>query len=100
MVLSRTARRFVVLGGAGAIGRVIVRDLFESHPRNQILIADFDADSARALAKSYKSRRVSHAVADARYPSRLTAVLRGQSVVINCTRHQFNLNVMEAALIA
>src|SRR6266850_2156642 len=97
MVLS-SAPRFVVLGGAGAIGRIIVRDLFESNPKNYILIADFEDDNARSLAKSYRSRRVTHASADARYPSRLASVLRDQSVVINCTRHQFNLNVMEAAL--
>jgi saccharopine dehydrogenase-like NADP-dependent oxidoreductase len=98
MVLSKTAPRFVVLGGAGAIGRIIVRDLFESNSKNQILIADFDQDAARHFAKGYRSRRVTHAGADARYPSRLASVLRDQSVVINCTRHQFNLNVMEAAL--
>ena len=32
MVLTKAPRRFVVLGGAGTIGRVIVRDLFESTP--------------------------------------------------------------------
>src|SRR5262245_2425435 len=100
MVLNKTARRFVVLGGAGAIGRIIVRDLYESNSKNEILIADHDGDSARELARSYRSKRVTHGYADARYISGLTAVLRNQSVVINCTRHQFNLNVMEAALSA
>ena len=98
MVLSRTAPRFVVLGGAGTIGRVIVRDLYESNAKNQILIADFDEAAAHGIATSYGSRRVTCAFADARYPSRLTAVVRDHSVVINCTKHQFNLNVMEAAL--
>jgi lysine 6-dehydrogenase len=98
MVLNRAKPRFVVLGGAGAIGRVIVRDLYESTAKNQILIADFDENAARILAKSYRSRRVRHAGAEARYPSKLASVLRDQSVVLNCTRHQFNLNVMEAAL--
>ena len=36
MVLRKAAARFVVLGGAGAIGRIIVRGLFESHPKNQV----------------------------------------------------------------
>jgi len=98
MVLTRAARRFVVLGGAGAIGRVIVRDLFESHRQNTIVIADFDAEAARNTSKSYRSSRVTSVVTDARYPSRLESVFRGSSVVINCTRHQFNLYVMEAAL--
>jgi saccharopine dehydrogenase-like NADP-dependent oxidoreductase len=98
MVLGRTSAAFVVLGGAGTIGRVIVSDLYASDSRNQILVADFDEDRARELAAGFHSRRVSHAFADARYPSRLAAVLRDQAIVINCTRHQFNLNVMEAAL--
>src|SRR5438128_8425229 len=98
MVLSRTGPRFAVLGGAGAIGRIIVRDLFESSSKYSILIADFDGESARSLARSYRSGRVSYTRADARNPSGLAAVLRGYSVVINCTRHQFNLNVMRAAL--
>jgi len=98
MVLSKSAPQFVVLGGAGAIGRVIVRDLYESNSKNQILIADFDEQSSRDIASSYRSKRVSYAFADARSSSRLTSVLRDRSVVINCTRHQFNLNVMEAAL--
>jgi saccharopine dehydrogenase-like NADP-dependent oxidoreductase len=98
MVLKKTASRFVVLGGAGAIGRIIVRDLYESNSKAHILVADFDEKAAHQIATSYRSRRVAHTFADARYSSRLLPVFRDQSVVINCTRHQFNLNVMEAAL--
>src|SRR5205085_5839918 len=90
--------RFVVLGGAGAIGRIIVRDLFESGRRNHILIADYDEHTAAGLARTYRSRRVLSARADARNVKDLASRLAGYSVVINCTRHQFNLNVMEAAL--
>ena len=98
MVLNKSTPQFVVLGGAGAIGRVIVRDLYESSSKNQVLIADFEEQRARDIAVRYRSKRVSYAFADARYPSQLASVLRHGSVVINCTRHQFNLNVMEAAL--
>jgi saccharopine dehydrogenase-like NADP-dependent oxidoreductase len=97
MVLS-TARRVVVLGGAGAIGCIVVRDLFTSNRRNEILVADYNPDAALSLAKEYRSRRVSSASADARNVIQLSALLRGYSVVVNCTRHQFNLNVMEAAV--
>lgn len=91
-------RRFVVLGGVGAIGRVVVRDLFESDPRNRILVADFNEATARLYARSFRSRRVRAAFADARKPAQLIGVLRGHSVVINCTQHDFNLPVMRAAL--
>jgi len=93
-------RRFVVLGGVGAIGRVVVRDLFESHPRNQILIADFNEAAACDYAISFHGRRVTAAFADATNPGRLARLLRGHTVVINCTQHDFNLNVMQAALTA
>ena len=87
------ARKFVVLGGVGAIGRVVVRDLFESHRHNQILVADYNAKGAREYARSFRSRRVCGGFADARDIN-----LRGYSVVINCTQHDFNLRVMRAAL--
>ncbi len=97
MVLS-IAPRFVVLGGAGAIGRIVVRDLFTSGRKNEILVADYNPGAASNLANGYRSRRVSSAAADARDIKQLTALLAGYSIVINCTRHQFNLAVMEAAL--
>ena len=93
-------RRFVVLGGVGAIGRVVVRDLFESHSPNQILIADFNETAARDYAGSFRSRRVTAAFADARKIKQLAKLFRGHAVVINCTQHDFNLNVMRAALAA
>jgi saccharopine dehydrogenase-like NADP-dependent oxidoreductase len=99
MVLGKgNPRRFVVLGGAGTIGRVIVRDLFESHTRNQILIADFNGRAAQEAAQSYRSRRISWSAADAGDPVKLAGLLRNYAVVINCTRHDLNLKVMEAAL--
>jgi saccharopine dehydrogenase (NAD+, L-lysine-forming) len=93
MVLS-----FVVLGGPGAIGRIVVRDLFESSRANRIVVADFNHDAATSYARTFRSTRVTAAQADARDVGGLAAVLRGHAVVINCTRHQFNLKVMEAAL--
>ena len=91
-------RNFVVLGGVGAIGRVVVRDLFESHPQNHVLIADYNAEGAREYANSFRSRRVQAALADAGKPAQLAKLFRGRAVVINCTQHDFNLYVMRAAL--
>lgn len=93
-------RRFVVLGGAGTIGRVVVRDLFESHPDNHILIADYNEPAARSLAESFQDQRVETKFADARNLKELVGLLKGQSVVVNCLQHDFNLTVMEAALSA
>jgi saccharopine dehydrogenase-like NADP-dependent oxidoreductase len=96
----RTNQSFVVLGGVGAIGRVVVRDLFESHPRNHILIADYNEAGARAYARLFRGRRVSAAFADAGRSKQLAKLFRGHVVVINCTQHDFNIKVMHAALTA
>lgn len=82
-------RKFVVLGGCGTIGRVVVRDLLESHRQNRITAADYRPVSL------FSNSRVRTVFADAR---NATAVLFGHSVVINCTQHDFNLHVMRAAL--
>ena len=92
------ARSFVVLGGAGAIGRVVVRDLFESHRLNRIVVADFNQSDAMAYAHKFQSRRVRGQFADCRQVEELSKLLRGNSVVINCTHHRLNLKVMSAAL--
>src|ERR1051326_4586253 len=97
MVLN-SAPRFVVLGGAGAIGRIVVRDLFQSNRKNHIFVADYKRDAAFKTAGRYRSPRLLAGPADVRDIDSLVAILRGYSIVINCTRHQFNLGVMEAAL--
>lgn len=86
---ANSQRKFIVLGGCGAIGRVVVRDLFESHRQNQITVADY-----RPM-QLIRSPRVRTVFADARNAA---DVLRGHAVVINCTQHDFNLHVMRAAL--
>lgn len=96
----RAKRSFVVLGGVGEIGRVAVRDLFESHPQNRIVIADFNEAGACKYARSFRSPRVKASFADARNVERVAKVLHGHAVVINCTQHDFNVNVMRAALVA
>lgn len=96
----KARRKFVVLGGVGAIGRVVVRDLFESHPQNRVLIADYNERGAQAYAESFCSRRVSDGFADATKSTQLTKLFRGHTVIINCTQHDFNLRVMQAALAA
>ena len=93
-------RNFVVLGGVGAIGRVVVRDLFESHPRNRILIADYNEAGARAYARLFHGNRVSATFANAGQVKQLAKLFCGRAVVINCTQHDFNLKVMQAALAA
>ncbi len=92
--------KFVVLGGAGTIGRVVARDLFESDQRNQIIVADYNFEKAKGIAARFKESRVEARFADAREPKNLARLLREGQVVINCLQHDFNMRVMEAALVA
>jgi len=80
------------------MGRVAVRDLYESDSRNRIVIADYNLDAARKYAATFRSRRVAACFADASKPRALAKQLRGFPLVVNCTQHDFNLSVMEAAL--
>lgn len=90
--------KITVLGGAGAMGQVIVRDLVESAPVASVKIADFDLGKAEELAESLSSPKLQVAFADIRNTDQLASVLSGETVVINSTPYYLNVKVMEAAL--
>jgi saccharopine dehydrogenase (NAD+, L-lysine-forming) len=97
-------RTFAVVGGAGAMGRITVRDLAETcAPGDEILVADHDLGKAEALAASLQGgayprvRAVKIDVTDREGASR---ALAGAFVVVNAVQYQLNLDVMEAALAA
>jgi uncharacterized protein YbjT (DUF2867 family) len=49
--------RIVVIGGAGAMGRITVRDLAETAPPGiDLVVADRDAGAARRLARGLRRR--------------------------------------------
>lgn len=90
--------RYVVLGGAGAMGRITVRDLFETADDAEILIADYNVKNAERLARSYRNPRVSAAFVDVLDILATSRLLRGAFAVINSVQYEFNLHVMKAAL--
>ena len=92
--------KIVVLGGAGAMGQIIVRDLCESAPVEDVVIADFNRDKAEELKASLSCAKLSTTFADIRDTDQLAGVLAGAKTVINSTPYSFNLNVMQAALAA
>lgn len=93
--------KYVVVGGAGAMGRITVRDLVETcTPRDQIVIADYDLKKARALSDSYNDSRVSAVFVDVKNVAQTSKTLQGAFAVINSAQYQLNLLVMEAALAA
>jgi lysine 6-dehydrogenase len=95
-------RTFAVVGGAGAMGRITVRDLAETcAPGDEILIADHDLDKAASLAASLQGGgrpRVRAVRVDVTDRAGAAAALAGSFVVLNTVQYQLNLEVMEAAL--
>jgi len=94
--------KFVVLGGAGAMGREIVRELLALSPRHRVTVADtrtdFYAHQPPAWVKKFR-RRLAWKKADlVREPAKLVRLLRGHTAMINATTHHLNLPAMRAAL--
>ena len=88
-----------VVGGAGAMGRITVRDLAETAgPEVKILVADRNERAARQLARSLGGARARAVGVDVTRVAATARALEGAFAVINCCQHQFNLPVMEAAL--
>jgi saccharopine dehydrogenase-like NADP-dependent oxidoreductase len=74
----------VVAGGAGAMGRITVRDLVETAPpTTSIIVADYDLAAARKLAHALGGKRLRAARLDVTNARAATAVFRGAFAVIN-----------------
>lgn len=91
--------KVVLLGGAGAMGAITLKDLVETSDF-EVVVADYNLDAAKAVANSYTSARVTAAHADVRNCETTADLLRGSFAVINSVQYQLNLDVMVAALAA
>lgn len=91
-----------VMGGAGAMGRITVRDLVETAPPDvAIVLADRDRAAADAVIRALparRRRRVRFVAVDAADVEATTRALAGSTVLINACHHTFNLRVMRVAL--
>ncbi len=83
--------RIAVLGAAGAMAGVVVRDLLEFVPGVEITAADL-----RPVA--HPDSRVRPATLDARDEAATARLLEGHDAVLNCVTYYFNVPVMRAAL--
>jgi len=90
--------RIVVLGGAGLMGRIAVKDLTESHGVDEVVIADRDTELAHQVAEVLNSPKVAVVYADVTDHEGLVKVLRGADAVLNSVHYYFNLDVMRACL--
>ncbi|MEP6995158.1 MAG: saccharopine dehydrogenase NADP-binding domain-containing protein [Acidobacteriota bacterium] len=83
--------RIAVLGAAGAMAQVVVRDLLEFVPEVQITAADL-------RPAAHADRRVQTATLDARDEDATARLLEGHGAVLNCVTYYFNVPIMRAAL--
>jgi len=90
--------RIVVLGGAGAIGREIARDLAGDGGLRELIVADRDEQGAREVAASLDRPGVRSVSIDVRERPSLVRLLEPADVVVNAVQYTFNVEVMTACL--
>jgi saccharopine dehydrogenase (NAD+, L-lysine-forming) len=90
--------KVLVLGGCGAMGKAIVRDLYENPDVNEIVIGDINLTNAKAFAKEVGSQKISAKKVDIKSQDQLVKACRGVDVVVNASWYEFNVDIMKAAL--
>ncbi len=90
--------KFLVLGGAGVIGSVIVRDLLLNDKVEGVLIGDIDKGRALKLVQLINDGRLSFEEIDVRKVDILTDKMKKYDVTINSTWFEHNLEVTKAAI--
>jgi lysine 6-dehydrogenase len=90
--------QIIVLGGAGAMGRIAVRTLTEFSDVDQITIADYNEERAHDVAAALVSSKVEVRQIDVNDEERLRRLLRGADVVLNAVEYVFNLPVLRACI--
>src|SRR5690349_12534662 len=90
--------KIIVLGGCGAMGSEVTRDLAHTSDFEEIVIADLDLERAQAFVNELGGGRVRAIQADAADEDALTKIFRGFDVVANCTIYHFGLVATQAAI--
>jgi len=93
----------IVLGGAGAMGRVTVRALSEYADIEQVTIADYNGERARELAAALQQgssvgNTLSVQQIDVRDFKRLRDLIRGADAVLSAIDYAYNLPVLTACI--
>ena len=88
----------IVLGGAGAMGRIAVRTLSEYEDVDQVTIADYNEERAHEVAADLNSSKIQVKQIDVNDSERLSQLLHGSHVVLNAVEYIYNLPVLEACI--
>ena len=88
----------IVLGGAGAMGRIAVRALSEYSDVDQVTIADHNEERAHELAAALHSGKIQVKQIDVNNEERLRALLRGADVALSAVEYVFNMPILKACI--
>jgi saccharopine dehydrogenase-like NADP-dependent oxidoreductase len=88
----------IVLGGAGAMGRVTVRTLIEYDDVDQVTIADYNQERASEVASTLNSGKIQVRQIDASDSERLSNLVRGADVVLSAVDYVFNQPILKACI--
>ena len=88
----------IVLGGAGAMGRVTVRTLTEYEDVDQITIADYNEERAHDVAATLNSSKILVRQIDVYDSERLSKLVRGANVVLSAVEYVFNQPILRVCI--
>jgi lysine 6-dehydrogenase len=94
------SKRIIILGGCGAMGSEVTRDLARTSDFEEIVIADVDVEKARSLADELGGGRVRAEQIDVSDEDTLAERLRAFDVAANATTYHFGLIATRAAICA
>lgn len=90
--------KLFVVGGAGAMGMVTVRDLAESPEVTEVTVADANLEQAEKIARWSGSAKAVPYEVDVCDHEELVNALREADAVASATPYHLNLQVMDAAI--
>jgi len=90
--------KVLVLGGAGAMGMVTVRDLAESREVSEVVIGDVSLNKARKVAEWTGQEKVTFQSIDVSNRKSLVSAMKEVDVVANAAPYHLNLEVTKAAI--
>jgi saccharopine dehydrogenase (NAD+, L-lysine-forming) len=92
--------KVIVLGGAGAMAQVTIRDLLGARGIDRIGVADVRLGRATEISRRLRSDKLEAIEVDARQKGSLIRELRRWDVLVNSTWYELNLVVMNSAISA
>ncbi len=91
-------KRALVLGGGGAMGREVVRDLAETSDFDAILVADRELELTRRLVATLGDSRLRAVEVDVSDAQQVDELLEATDVVANCTTFHYGIGLVRAAI--